>query len=442
MCLIAYWAQDEMINAALTDLTFDFQNVGLGTKQKTATLRQLDNEEKLKTVSSISGWRRVVLYADLADAMQQEGRCVGHGTEAARLLVLMKEDNLEVKHIQTDTMTRYIALGRRCLAPSVKKLLIQWEALCKRDCLIDNVTTLRGTFAASDNDDDMYYILQTLMLQQRSGLRTQLVTPKSNSDSRIPANIAKSILLRRNLLNHLSQSMPHWQALIAPYMCTAIYLDLYGLNAHGVRVGEAVDDVNKSDEENDEAVAEAELSSYQSRLMLMTLLKKLIKNTFEKALCNMAKTMVHGRLDLSTDAAKPIKAMVENLLKAYADDFPKPAAGDPTDTAVITHKMANNEPELTVLTSKPFTEVEYNMQLKAYHQKVADHEKTKTDGYIKARLEVLVDTKDDTNRLKRKMNGLPVLGEKKRKLFFTTRCVQRLCPGSVLPNIMDQCLLR
>ena len=175
MCLIAYWAQDAMINAALADLTFDFQNVGLGTKQKTATLRQLDNEEKLKTVASISGWRRIVLYADLADAMQQEGRCASHGSEAARLLVMMKEDNLDVKHIQTDTMARYIALGRRCLAPSVKQLLIQWESLCKRDCLIDNVTTLRGTFTASDNDDDMCYILQTLMLQQRSGLRRQLV---------------------------------------------------------------------------------------------------------------------------------------------------------------------------------------------------------------------------------------------------------------------------
>ena len=301
-----------------------------------------------------------------------------------------------------------------------EKLLIQWESLCKRDCLIDNVSTLRGTFTASDNDDDMCYILQTLMLQQRSGLRRQLITPKSHSDSRMPGTIAKSILLRRNLLKHISQSMPHWQALIAPYMGTDIYLDLYGINAYGVRVGEAADDVDKSDEEDDDKAAEAELSSYQSRRILMILLKKLTKNILEKSLCNMAKTMVQGRLDLCTDAAKPIKVMIDNLLNAYADDFPKPPAGDPTGThkmAVITHEMANNEAELTVLTSKPFTEVEYDMQLKAYQQKVANHEKLKTESYIKNRLEVIVDQKEDMSRSKRKMNGLPVLGEKKRKLF-------------------------
>ena len=411
MCLIAYWAQDARINAAFADLTFDFQNVGLGTKQKTATLRQLDNEEKLKTVASISGWRRLVLYADLAAAMQQENRCASHGSEAARLLVMLKEDNLDVKHIQTDTMARYLALGRRCLAPAVKQLLMQWESLCKRDCLIDNVTTLRGTFTASDNDDDMCYILLTLMLQQRSGLRKQLLTPKSHSDSRMPGNIAKSILLRRNLLNHMSQIMPHWEALIAPYMGTDIYLDLYGINAYGVRVGAAVDDVEKSDDENADDAADAELSSYQSRRMLIMLLKKLNKNALEKTLCNMAKTMVQGRLDVSTEAAKPIKTMIDNVLRAYADDFPKPA--------VVTSPAINtwNDEELTVVTSTPFTDVEYAIQLKAYEQKVADHEKLKTDSYINSRLQLLVDKKEDMNRLKRKMSGLPVLGEKKRKLF-------------------------
>ena len=124
-------------------------------------------------------------------------------------------------------------------------------------------------------------------------------------------------------------------------MGTDIYLDLYGINAYGVRVGEAVDDVEQSDEEDDDNAAEAELSSYQSRRILMMLLKKLNKNAFEKTLCNMAKTMVQGRLDLCTDAAKPIKAMIDNVLRAYADDFPKPAAV--TSPAVITHKTTNNE---------------------------------------------------------------------------------------------------
>ena len=38
LCLVAFWCKNEQVSAACTDLTFDFRALGLGSKQRTATL--------------------------------------------------------------------------------------------------------------------------------------------------------------------------------------------------------------------------------------------------------------------------------------------------------------------------------------------------------------------------------------------------------------------
>ena len=58
-CLVAFWCIDPMVAAACADLTFDFKELGLGSKQVTATLKLLDNEDKLRTDLGINGWRQV-----------------------------------------------------------------------------------------------------------------------------------------------------------------------------------------------------------------------------------------------------------------------------------------------------------------------------------------------------------------------------------------------
>ena len=39
LCLVALWCQNEQVSAACADLTFDFRALGLGSKQRTATLK-------------------------------------------------------------------------------------------------------------------------------------------------------------------------------------------------------------------------------------------------------------------------------------------------------------------------------------------------------------------------------------------------------------------
>ena len=63
LCLVAFRCKNPRVSAACADLTFDFKELGLGSKQATATLKLLDNEDKLRAVMGISGWRKVSMLA-------------------------------------------------------------------------------------------------------------------------------------------------------------------------------------------------------------------------------------------------------------------------------------------------------------------------------------------------------------------------------------------
>ena len=63
LCLVAFWWKNVKVSAACADLTFDFRALGLGSKQRTATLKLLDNDDKFRTVIGIIGWRKVSMVA-------------------------------------------------------------------------------------------------------------------------------------------------------------------------------------------------------------------------------------------------------------------------------------------------------------------------------------------------------------------------------------------
>ena len=218
LCFVAFWCKNPRVSEACGDLTFDFRELGLGSKQVTATLKLLDNEDKLRSVMGISGWRKVSLYADIATMMVAEGRFNDKGADQGdRLIKVVTEDGVNPGKINGDTMKRYIALGRRVGNATVKTILSKWEAGNKRETLVDVLSTLRGVCSATDNDAELATILQELMLQQRAGLRRQLTTPRSHNDQCTPVNIAKGIILRNHLYTHVLASFPKHAEMIQRY---------------------------------------------------------------------------------------------------------------------------------------------------------------------------------------------------------------------------------
>ena len=87
----------------------------------------------------------MILYNDLAASQVADGRLMDTpGTEADRLLALMKADKVDSQTlVKADTMRRYLSMGRRLNNPRIKEILYRWEALKKRAVLVDYLTTLR-----------------------------------------------------------------------------------------------------------------------------------------------------------------------------------------------------------------------------------------------------------------------------------------------------------
>ena len=120
----------------------------------------------------------------------------------------------------------------------VKNRLQKWEALNRRDSLVDGITVLRGVCSATDNDVELGTILKELMFQQRANLRKQLTTPRSHNDQVTPANVAKGILLRNFIYTHVAHSFPKHKELIERFGLLAFYRDRFGIDKHGIRVSD------------------------------------------------------------------------------------------------------------------------------------------------------------------------------------------------------------
>ena len=129
----------------------------------------------------MSGWRRVCFYEEISQCQDKECRLMDSGpTEAHRLLKLLKADGVDEKTlVNADTMKRYLALGRRLKAPAIMDILSRWEALSKREMLVDHLTTLRMVCGATENEAELAYVMEVLMLKQSSGLRNKLTIPES-----------------------------------------------------------------------------------------------------------------------------------------------------------------------------------------------------------------------------------------------------------------------
>ena len=214
MCLVAYWCNNSRVSDAFADLTFEFRHHGSGSRSLTATLKLAENEDKKRSVIGLSGWRKVCLYFDLTQMMLDEGRFIDGADQGDRLIKLLTEDGVSPGKINADTMKRYIQLGRRCGNDIVKNSLQKWEALNKRDSLVDGITVLRGVCSATENDVELGTILKEMMMQQRANLRKQLITPRSHNDHVTPVNVAKGILLRNFIYTHVLHSFPKHKELI------------------------------------------------------------------------------------------------------------------------------------------------------------------------------------------------------------------------------------
>ena len=157
LCLLLFWAsgtsQEANLLTACADLVFDGQRKGLGSRLSSAKVVHLENEEKKRHVLASSAWPKCMLICDAARLMHAEGRFLHIKGEDNRLEKMFQEDKVPMAKLNSLTLKRYLALGRR-ITPAVSSLLMKWELFEKRGSLVDTITALRAVFGATNSEED------------------------------------------------------------------------------------------------------------------------------------------------------------------------------------------------------------------------------------------------------------------------------------------------
>ena len=221
----------------------------------------------------MNGWRRVCFYEEISQCQDKACRLMDSGpSEAHRLLKLLKADGVDEKtHVNVDTMKRYLSLARRLKAPVIRDILSRCEALSKREMLDDNITTLRQVCGATENEADLACVMEVLMLEQTSGLRKKLKVTKIKHEVKTPGNIAKAVLVRRQLFTHISETFPKFKDDVKQYLNKEFYKMNFQVNEFGVKEDEQ-DDVHADEVMSDDTIAQPqttdEMSTYTSRRLI------------------------------------------------------------------------------------------------------------------------------------------------------------------------------
>ena len=215
-------------------------------------------------------------------------------------------------------------LGRRVAIEKVKKWLVIWETMYKRNALLDSIMVLRACVGVTTDDDELAPLLQTLFLDQRCGLKK---TMKPAKDKVSPSNIFKAYILRERVFVHLKKTFPAFGDVVDQYSTVAFYAKEYGVDENGTAIDghrEVPDDDEDQDGASDnDADGEVGITTYQSRRKLIVLCKDLAKHKFERTLISMAgvarATAGGNLLDLTTNTAVVPNKRFRAIQQAYDD---------------------------------------------------------------------------------------------------------------------------
>ena len=325
LSLLHYWCCDDTvliaaINGVATDMTFDCKKLGIGSKLANQKMKMNDREEAKRNTAGMSGWRICTTLAQNLKSVEMENRHPTEKTPVARLVKAMEEDGVKMVGRNEDTLTRYISVGKRLDHASIKNKLMLWESFEQRGCLIDNLTVMRTLVSVCPDASTLEFVLHVLFLEQRAGLRADVVS-KSNNEQRTPTNRMKAIILRNGLLLHLSESFPEFKELVLTYQTEAYIKATFNIHADGTRPDFFEPPQSDASDDDGADAGSSGVTSHASRPPLQRLCKDLATNQLERTLCTMCKEQESKvSVDLTVPAAKCIVARIEHI--AFASRFP------------------------------------------------------------------------------------------------------------------------
>ena len=441
-CLVIYFHKrtenmvKQALRAAACDIVFDGRCLGSGSEFECHKLRFVEQEEQARNVIGLSSRRKCVFLVNLVSQAKSEKKTHWEDKHDADILRAVLEANrIDLPGWNLDTSRRYLSIGRRIADLRFTKILDLWEYFEQRNSLVDNITVLRGVLSACSDNDELDFVLKTLFLEQRCGLRTKL-------DNKACSTIVRALLLRQATMLHLSASYPRFAEELEDIRSWSYYRIFRGCSEQGVldRCGEEHDVSDDQAEQEDVATQPdpQDLSSYSSRKPLLTFAKSLMSNRFERTFMSMARegekekggSDHHHRLSLNLTLAHAaaVQRHFTNITALYKVDFPveETKVPDPAAKDQVVHQLPGSSDAVTVvLCSAIKDEAAYREKLERFNQEVAEFRAKEEKSYVNQR--VILHVMDcDNDKLVSKLQRLPVLSsEKKRKLYLYDEHVAR-----------------
>ena len=439
-CLVAWQHKEstsdtEALKTIFADLVFEARPMGVGATLMCKKLEIIKGEEKKREYTGMSSYRMTKYLTRLADQIDEEKLFASKKTNAERLMAMLEKEDI-AKGWNLDTLRRYLSIGRRLEVPMITNLVDQWEFFHKRNTVIDSISNLRSIVGACDTDDELAFVLKTLFLEQQSGLRCSSLGGGAFKKLATPVNVTRAILLRSIIFKHMATEFPLFASEIQEIGSFQFYKTFFGVTEEGSRDADWTAppsqlpdaDVYESDCENsgdDSAMnnAQDDLSSYKSKGPIKMFCWKLMSGKLEHPLLRLTEQR-HSRgmrnvLDLTLKST--LTTEITRLTKLYDDDtrvIPSAAATAPVAPAIATSSLiVAGTVEGTVLMSNTIvTEAEYIEKLNEWKDRVAKAEDDAHQQFLNTRLAWVV--ADTVEKQISKANGLSVVTERKRKLFY------------------------
>ena len=436
-CLVAWLhkthaEETEELKTIFADVIFEARPMGVGAKLMCKKLDIIRGEEKKRDYIGMSSVRMTKYLTKMADQIVEEKLFAIKKTNAEKLMAMLETEAI-AKGWNVDTVKRYLSIGRRLEVPAVANLMDKWEFFHKRNTVVDSISSLRAIVGACDTDDELEYVMKTLFLEQQCGLQS----PGTFKKLATPVNVTRAILLRSIIFKHMATTYPLFEKEIEEIGSFQFYKSYFGVTEDGGQYEDWTGAPSKLpetyayDESDCETVGDDsathndqdDLSSYKSKGPIKMFCWKLMSGKLEHPLLRLTEQR-HSRgmrnvLDLTLKST--LTTEITRLTRLYEDDtrvIPSAAATAPVAPAIATSSLiVAGTVEGTVRMSNTIvTEAEYIEKLNEWKDLVAKAEDDAHQQFLNTRLAWVV--ADTVEKQISKANGLSVVTERKRKLFY------------------------
>lgn len=210
---------------------------------------------------------------------------------------------------------------------------------------------------------------------------------------------------------------------VESYGTISWYTNTFGLNHLGEKGGHRVENVEEEEEGAEKGEQETVASSYTCLKPLITFCEKMMRGTFDIALCKLTNDSIAGKSLNLANQEDSLKNILADIAGKYAADFPPKKESSGEDR--VTHDG------MEVIKSTSLQDkADYEIELDKYLKASGENEAQQIKEYIMTRVAFVID--DLTDDLPNKIGKQGLAKESKRKMcVYSTELFGKLVHVSV-----------